>query len=273
MCDRKDCPRAYHLLCLNLTTPPYGMLSHNHSHKWLIQVDSVNLLFPLIHVFVCVQVAGNALGTNAVCVSAQPLCSATFAPPLSARIMRRGSWCFPPRITGPVVPITTRNEHPASLLLWGWRRKRKQKGKRRTMGMQRERQKRMRKEKWLSDWAKALKLKHFNTVTGILRPSVQLGGGVQFKIIIHSSWLLSIPDLQQRAIIYWAGGKKKVTIYNFTLSDPEMWNHTAPTNRHFTNFLFFFKPGSNSSSERSRDLLHTLRYLQHLENFSRCTSV
>ncbi|XP_026798387.1 histone-lysine N-methyltransferase NSD3 isoform X2 [Pangasianodon hypophthalmus] len=24
MCDRKDCPRAYHLLCLNLTTPPYG---------------------------------------------------------------------------------------------------------------------------------------------------------------------------------------------------------------------------------------------------------
>lgn len=33
MCDRKDCPRAYHLLCLNLTTPPYGMLSHNHSHK------------------------------------------------------------------------------------------------------------------------------------------------------------------------------------------------------------------------------------------------
>ncbi|XP_062870295.1 histone-lysine N-methyltransferase NSD3 isoform X2 [Trichomycterus rosablanca] len=24
MCDRKDCPRAYHLLCLNLTTPPFG---------------------------------------------------------------------------------------------------------------------------------------------------------------------------------------------------------------------------------------------------------
>ncbi|XP_026043026.1 histone-lysine N-methyltransferase NSD3 isoform X3 [Astatotilapia calliptera] len=24
MCDRKDCPKAYHLLCLNLTKPPYG---------------------------------------------------------------------------------------------------------------------------------------------------------------------------------------------------------------------------------------------------------
>ncbi|KAI5614321.1 histone-lysine N-methyltransferase NSD3 isoform X1, partial [Silurus asotus] len=24
MCDRKDCPRAYHLLCLNLATPPFG---------------------------------------------------------------------------------------------------------------------------------------------------------------------------------------------------------------------------------------------------------
>ncbi|XP_063065935.1 histone-lysine N-methyltransferase NSD3 isoform X3 [Engraulis encrasicolus] len=24
MCDRKDCPKAYHLLCLNLPTPPYG---------------------------------------------------------------------------------------------------------------------------------------------------------------------------------------------------------------------------------------------------------
>ncbi|XP_076140069.1 histone-lysine N-methyltransferase NSD3 isoform X2 [Alosa pseudoharengus] len=24
MCDRKDCPKAYHVLCLNLTTPPYG---------------------------------------------------------------------------------------------------------------------------------------------------------------------------------------------------------------------------------------------------------
>ncbi|XP_010347014.1 histone-lysine N-methyltransferase NSD3 isoform X3 [Saimiri boliviensis] len=24
MCDKKDCPKAYHLLCLNLTQPPYG---------------------------------------------------------------------------------------------------------------------------------------------------------------------------------------------------------------------------------------------------------
>ncbi|XP_045890520.1 histone-lysine N-methyltransferase NSD3 isoform X8 [Micropterus dolomieu] len=24
MCDKKDCPKAYHLLCLNLTKPPYG---------------------------------------------------------------------------------------------------------------------------------------------------------------------------------------------------------------------------------------------------------
>ena len=24
MCDRKDCPKAYHLLCLNLPQPPYG---------------------------------------------------------------------------------------------------------------------------------------------------------------------------------------------------------------------------------------------------------
>lgn len=24
MCDRKDCLKAYHLLCLNLTKPPYG---------------------------------------------------------------------------------------------------------------------------------------------------------------------------------------------------------------------------------------------------------
>nr|XP_044987435.1 histone-lysine N-methyltransferase NSD3 isoform X2 [Jaculus jaculus] len=24
MCDKKDCPKAYHLLCLNLTEPPYG---------------------------------------------------------------------------------------------------------------------------------------------------------------------------------------------------------------------------------------------------------
>ena len=24
MCDRKDCPKAYHLLCLNLNKPPYG---------------------------------------------------------------------------------------------------------------------------------------------------------------------------------------------------------------------------------------------------------
>lgn len=24
MCDRRDCPKAYHLLCLNLTKPPYG---------------------------------------------------------------------------------------------------------------------------------------------------------------------------------------------------------------------------------------------------------
>ncbi|MEQ2158004.1 Histone-lysine N-methyltransferase nsd3 [Goodea atripinnis] len=24
MCDRKDCPKAYHLLCLNLTKPPHG---------------------------------------------------------------------------------------------------------------------------------------------------------------------------------------------------------------------------------------------------------
>lgn len=24
MCDRKDCPKAYHLLCLNLTKPPSG---------------------------------------------------------------------------------------------------------------------------------------------------------------------------------------------------------------------------------------------------------
>lgn len=24
MCDRKDCPKSYHLLCLNLTKPPYG---------------------------------------------------------------------------------------------------------------------------------------------------------------------------------------------------------------------------------------------------------
>lgn len=27
MCDRKDCPKAYHLLCLNLTKPPYGNTS------------------------------------------------------------------------------------------------------------------------------------------------------------------------------------------------------------------------------------------------------
>jgi hypothetical protein len=27
MCDKKDCPKAYHLLCLNLTQPPYGKLS------------------------------------------------------------------------------------------------------------------------------------------------------------------------------------------------------------------------------------------------------
>lgn len=24
MCDKKDCPKAYHLLCLNLTQPPHG---------------------------------------------------------------------------------------------------------------------------------------------------------------------------------------------------------------------------------------------------------
>lgn len=24
MCDKKDCPKAYHLLCLNLTQPPFG---------------------------------------------------------------------------------------------------------------------------------------------------------------------------------------------------------------------------------------------------------
>lgn len=24
MCDKKACPKAYHLLCLNLTQPPYG---------------------------------------------------------------------------------------------------------------------------------------------------------------------------------------------------------------------------------------------------------
>ncbi|KAG8574261.1 hypothetical protein GDO81_009113 [Engystomops pustulosus] len=24
MCDKRDCPKAYHLLCLNLTHPPYG---------------------------------------------------------------------------------------------------------------------------------------------------------------------------------------------------------------------------------------------------------
>lgn len=24
MCDKKDCPKAYHLLCLNLPQPPYG---------------------------------------------------------------------------------------------------------------------------------------------------------------------------------------------------------------------------------------------------------
>lgn len=26
MCDKKDCPKAYHLLCLNLSQPPYGKL-------------------------------------------------------------------------------------------------------------------------------------------------------------------------------------------------------------------------------------------------------
>jgi len=27
MCDKKDCPKAYHLLCLNLTQPPFGKSS------------------------------------------------------------------------------------------------------------------------------------------------------------------------------------------------------------------------------------------------------
>lgn len=31
MCDRKDCPKAYHLLCLNLTKPPYGNERSLHS--------------------------------------------------------------------------------------------------------------------------------------------------------------------------------------------------------------------------------------------------
>lgn len=34
MCDRKDCPKAYHLLCLNLTKPPYG--KHNLHHFLLL---------------------------------------------------------------------------------------------------------------------------------------------------------------------------------------------------------------------------------------------
>lgn len=40
MCDRKDCPKAYHLLCLNLTKPPYGN-------------DATGLCFPVC-VCVCV---------------------------------------------------------------------------------------------------------------------------------------------------------------------------------------------------------------------------
>lgn len=30
MCDKKDCPKAYHLLCLNLTQPPYGKPKASH---------------------------------------------------------------------------------------------------------------------------------------------------------------------------------------------------------------------------------------------------
>ncbi|XP_047237014.1 histone-lysine N-methyltransferase NSD3 isoform X4 [Girardinichthys multiradiatus] len=38
MCDRKDCPKAYHLLCLNLTKPPYGHRLPCNPSGWSISV-------------------------------------------------------------------------------------------------------------------------------------------------------------------------------------------------------------------------------------------
>lgn len=37
MCDKKDCPKAYHLLCLNLTQPPFGKSFHADSFSFLQQ--------------------------------------------------------------------------------------------------------------------------------------------------------------------------------------------------------------------------------------------
>lgn len=49
MCDRKDCPKAYHLLCLNLTKPPYGnttecvLTSKFGFNKTLLQTHAVSV--------------------------------------------------------------------------------------------------------------------------------------------------------------------------------------------------------------------------------------
>lgn len=42
MCDRKDCPKAYHLLCLNLTKPPYGT---NKCNLLVHVIDLFTLIF------------------------------------------------------------------------------------------------------------------------------------------------------------------------------------------------------------------------------------
>ncbi|XP_066570497.1 histone-lysine N-methyltransferase NSD3 isoform X2 [Amia ocellicauda] len=42
MCDKKDCPKAYHLLCLNLTKPPYGRWECPWHHCSVCERSSVS---------------------------------------------------------------------------------------------------------------------------------------------------------------------------------------------------------------------------------------
>lgn len=48
MCDRKDCPKAYHLLCLNLTKPPSGMCCLSFVLTLLVETGSATFSVRLV---------------------------------------------------------------------------------------------------------------------------------------------------------------------------------------------------------------------------------
>ena len=123
MCDRKDCPKAYHLLCLNLTKPPYG---NDHmslsvcvwkstlcilcfhillivSHRFILR--AIAALKPFLSCF-RLQGVGNVLGTTAAFVASRPRPSVTSALAHSAGSTRWGRSLPPPLKVAPVAPVT-----------------------------------------------------------------------------------------------------------------------------------------------------------------------